>query len=55
MKIFHYNDEERDLHRWLAERGHTNTVVNATGIPPQSCGASRSTPPSSASIRTVCD
>ncbi len=33
MKIFHYNDEERKLHEWLSARGHTNTVVAATGDP----------------------
>lgn len=29
MRIFHYNDEEHELHRWLLARGHTNTIVAA--------------------------
>ncbi|MGA2231666.1 MAG: sigma-54 dependent transcriptional regulator [Tepidisphaeraceae bacterium] len=33
MKIFHYNDEERELHRWLADRGHLNTIVAADDDP----------------------
>ncbi len=33
MKIFHYNDEERELHRWLADRGHENTIVAADDDP----------------------
>ena len=33
MKIFHYNDEERELHRWLADRGHENTIVSADDDP----------------------
>src|SRR5208282_5167615 len=30
---FHYNDEERELHRWLADRGNANTVVAADDDP----------------------
>jgi DNA-binding NtrC family response regulator len=33
MKVFHYNDEERELHGWLAARGHENTVIPASGDP----------------------
>jgi len=33
LKIFHFNDEERELHRWLADRGHVNTIVAATDDP----------------------
>jgi two-component system, NtrC family, response regulator PilR len=33
LKIFHFNDEERELHRWLAERGHVNTIVRAEDDP----------------------
>ncbi|HTW94127.1 MAG TPA: sigma-54 dependent transcriptional regulator, partial [Tepidisphaeraceae bacterium] len=33
MKIFHFNDEERELHRWLADRGHVNTIVAADDDP----------------------
>jgi two-component system, NtrC family, response regulator PilR len=33
LKIFHYNDEERELHRWLADRGHINTIVAADEDP----------------------
>ena len=33
MKVFHYNDEERALHRYLAERGHDNTVLAAEADP----------------------
>jgi two-component system response regulator PilR (NtrC family) len=33
MNIFHYNDEERELHRWLAARHHHNTVIPASGDP----------------------
>ncbi|HUB24592.1 MAG TPA: sigma-54 dependent transcriptional regulator [Tepidisphaeraceae bacterium] len=33
MRIFHYNDEEKELHRWLAERGHANTIVKAEDDP----------------------
>jgi DNA-binding NtrC family response regulator len=33
LKIFHYNDEEHELHRWLADRGHVNTVIAADQDP----------------------
>ncbi len=33
MRFFHYNDEEKQLHRYLEERGHTNTVVLADADP----------------------
>jgi DNA-binding NtrC family response regulator len=33
MEIIHYNDEETDLHRYLAERGHTNTILPGTADP----------------------
>ncbi len=33
MKIFHYNDEERDLHRWLADRGNSNTILGSDEDP----------------------
>jgi two-component system response regulator PilR (NtrC family) len=33
MKVFHYNDEERELHRWLSAKGHTNTIVKADQDP----------------------
>lgn len=29
MKILHYNDEEKDLHRYLAERGQENVILPA--------------------------
>ncbi len=28
MKILHYNDEERELHAYLAERGHENVILS---------------------------
>ena len=28
MKILHYNDEERSLHTYLAERGHQNVILS---------------------------
>ncbi len=28
MKILHYNDEERALHTYLAERGHQNVILS---------------------------
>jgi DNA-binding NtrC family response regulator len=31
--IFHYNDEEKQLHQFLAERGHHNIVIPAEGDP----------------------
>jgi DNA-binding NtrC family response regulator len=31
MQILHYNDEEKKLHRYLAERGHQNVVLPAGG------------------------
>lgn len=33
MKVFHYNDEERELHRWLGAKGHANTIVKADQDP----------------------
>jgi two-component system response regulator AtoC len=33
MRIIHYNDEERDLHRYLEKRGHQNTIVAADANP----------------------
>jgi DNA-binding NtrC family response regulator len=33
LKIFHYNDEERELHRWLVDRGNANTIVSADHDP----------------------
>lgn len=33
MKILHYNDEERELHHYLAERGHENVVLPASADP----------------------
>ncbi len=33
MQIFHYNDEERELHRYLERRGHHNTIVSAQDDP----------------------
>lgn len=33
MRIIHYNDEERDLHRYLEKRGHQNTIVAADTDP----------------------
>lgn len=33
MHIFHYNDEEKELHRYLERCGHTNTIVAAEGDP----------------------
>lgn len=33
MRILHYNDEERELHAYLAERGHQNTVISAESDP----------------------
>jgi DNA-binding NtrC family response regulator len=33
MDIFHYNDEEKELHKWLLEKGHTNTIIPATADP----------------------
>jgi DNA-binding NtrC family response regulator len=33
LKIFHYNDEERELHQWLADRGNNNTIVGADHDP----------------------
>jgi len=33
MKILHYNDEERELHHYLTERGHTNIVLAAEQDP----------------------
>ncbi|MGI9458142.1 MAG: sigma-54-dependent transcriptional regulator [Aeoliella sp.] len=33
MHIFHYNDEEKKLHRYLSERGHTNKIVAAQSDP----------------------
>ena len=33
MEIIHYNDEETDLHRYLVERGHVNTILPATVDP----------------------
>ena len=33
MRIFHYNDEETELHRYLAQRGHQNTIVGAESDP----------------------
>ena len=33
MKILHYNDEERELHDYLAQRGHANVVLDAEADP----------------------
>lgn len=33
MHIFHYNDEEKKLHDYLEQRGHTNTIVAAQSDP----------------------
>lgn len=33
MRIFHYNDEEKRLHQYLAERGHKNLVVSDKQVP----------------------
>lgn len=33
MRILHYNDEETELHRYLAERGHENLIVTAAEDP----------------------
>ena len=33
MKILHYNDEERELHDYLAQRGHANVVLHAETDP----------------------
>jgi DNA-binding NtrC family response regulator len=33
MRIFHFNDEEKELHRYLAERGHQNTIIKADDDP----------------------
>ncbi len=33
MRFFHYNDEEKELHRYLADRGHENNVVSAEADP----------------------
>lgn len=33
MHIFHYNDEEKQLHDYLEQRGHTNTIVAAQSDP----------------------
>jgi hypothetical protein len=33
MRVFHYNDEEKLLHRYLAKRGHANVVLNAADDP----------------------
>jgi len=33
MRIFHYNDEETQLHRYLDERQHTNVVVASESDP----------------------
>ncbi len=33
MKILHYNDEERSLHAYLAERGHQNVILSAREDP----------------------
>jgi DNA-binding NtrC family response regulator len=29
MKILHYNDEEKELHKYLADRGHENVILPA--------------------------
>jgi DNA-binding NtrC family response regulator len=33
MRILHFNDEEKELHRYLAERGHQNTILPASMDP----------------------
>ena len=33
MRVFHYNDEERQLHDYLGKLGHTNVVVAAERDP----------------------
>jgi DNA-binding NtrC family response regulator len=33
VQILHYNDEEKDLHLYLAARGHTNTILPSTADP----------------------
>jgi len=33
MHLLHYNDEEHDLHRYLADRGHTNVILPADADP----------------------
>ncbi|MBI2823767.1 MAG: sigma-54-dependent Fis family transcriptional regulator [Planctomycetia bacterium] len=33
MRIFHFNDEEKDLHRYLAERSHANVILPADADP----------------------
>ncbi|MEO2049869.1 MAG: sigma-54 dependent transcriptional regulator [Pirellulales bacterium] len=33
MHIFHYNDEEKQLHEYLEQRGHLNTIVAAQSDP----------------------
>jgi DNA-binding NtrC family response regulator len=33
VRILHYNDEERELHRYLGERGHSNIVLAAAQDP----------------------
>ncbi len=33
MRILHYNDEERELHQYLAAHGHNNTILPADSDP----------------------
>jgi two-component system, NtrC family, response regulator HydG len=33
MRIFHFNDEETELHRYLADRGHHNIILSASSDP----------------------
>jgi len=33
MRFFHYNDEEKELHRYLSDRGHDNHVVSSEEDP----------------------
>ena len=33
MRIFHYNDEEKDLHSFLAAKRHVNTILSARADP----------------------
>jgi DNA-binding NtrC family response regulator len=33
MQIFHYNDEEKDLHAYLAAKRHANTILPASADP----------------------
>ena len=33
MEILHYNDEEKELHRYLVEHGHVNTILPASADP----------------------